>query len=108
MKLTFPKFEDIKNLPINEAYKFNLFNFHNGYCRIIWNEEGYKKLDLDIMKNGYLEEYYTYERTEENYIKLQEKANSIYNEMVEELLNPTNEWDIDKCYICRYEDDDII
>lgn len=108
-ELTFPKFEDILNLPNDKKYSFTLFNFYNGYCRIVWNDFGINGLCLDIYLNGYLEEYYIYDEiTKENYNNLKQKANDIYNRMIEVLLDIKKEWndtDIENSYVCSYLDE---
>lgn len=54
-----PTYEELKMLPTDKEYKFNLFNIIGSvYVRITYNEDMNKGLYLDIMDKGYCDQVY--------------------------------------------------
>lgn len=111
MKLLFPDYEKIKELPlfyIDEEsfddekevpyeYKFNLFDiFEDIYCRLVYNEDGNKLFYLDVMCEGYCDKFsdsnITFKSTKGGYKDMCKKVNEIYNKVVSNITKSNSEY----------------
>lgn len=62
-------YDYLKNLDTKREYKWTLFKIvHSNICRLTYNEDGNKLIYLDIITNGYINEYkYYYKNYETNH-----------------------------------------
>lgn len=100
-KLNFPKYEDIKKLPLDKEYNFTLFNIIGTvYCRFTYNEDNSERFFLDIMCNGFSDmiEFFpnthnhSYYGTKTGYEQMCNNAELVYNKILNNMFNLPTEW----------------
>lgn len=100
LKLNFPDYNKLKELPQNKEYKFRIFEvYETFYCRFTYNEDFSGKFKADLMCNGYSDTYEPsdfrkwFDNTEKDYNTMCCNIERLYNQIVEEILNNNNNMD---------------
>ena len=94
LKLNFPDYNKLKELPKDREYKFTIFTIYETiYCRFTYNEDCKDKFKADLMCNGYSDTYEPilfkkwFPNTEEDYKIMCSRIEVFYNKLVRNILN---------------------
>lgn len=92
--LNFPPYQLLYDSPKSMRTAFTLFEFYKGSLRICINENIYRDVSmmyLDLMRDGFVESYWTFPFNNSGYNQLKKKANEIYETMLKQ-INKLPNW----------------